>query len=172
MESTLPRITTRHTTPNISRFNELIGKITEESMFLQKTSEGFCIQIRRIANRMLFSIVSDIISREYCDLFPIFYLGSIQIGNSDNSNTLDNFKKIYKKAKNYIYEEIIPPAYLLEIEFLNQSLKEEHQCCVCYEITCTKTPCNHNLCYRCWNRIVNSDNKKCPMCRNKIKYRY
>jgi len=47
-------------------------------------------------------------------------------------------------------------------------------CCVCYEKTDTKTPCEHSLCNRCWSKIeiCGEDNNECscPMCRKNIYY--
>jgi hypothetical protein len=54
------------------------------------------------------------------------------------------------------------------------------ECCVCKEYTRVKTPCKHNLCVGCWDKIKYNCNcgcgescgdcefKKCPMCREKI----
>ena len=39
------------------------------------------------------------------------------------------------------------------------------ECSVCFEITKTKTSCNHPLCYKCYDKIPN----KCPICRKDIK---
>jgi hypothetical protein len=48
-------------------------------------------------------------------------------------------------------------------------------CCVCYNLTHTKTDCGHTLCYRCWSNIKDADEnenvdyrKPCPMCRECI----
>jgi hypothetical protein len=41
-----------------------------------------------------------------------------------------------------------------------------HECCVCYEPTYDRTPCNHYLCDEC-NKQIN--NNLCPMCRSVIK---
>jgi len=44
-------------------------------------------------------------------------------------------------------------------------------CCVCYEKTDTKTPCNHPLCNRCWSNIEIKEDRNecaCPMCRENI----
>ncbi len=39
------------------------------------------------------------------------------------------------------------------------------QCSVCYELTYTRTGCNHPLCVGCWNQIKND---YCPICRNEL----
>jgi hypothetical protein len=47
-------------------------------------------------------------------------------------------------------------------------------CCVCYNLTHTKTDCGHTLCYRCWSNIKDTEDeeedimKPCPMCRECI----
>ena len=47
-------------------------------------------------------------------------------------------------------------------------------CCVCYEKTDTKTPCNHPLCNRCWSKIKiggeDHNECSCPLCRENIYY--
>ena len=47
-------------------------------------------------------------------------------------------------------------------------------CCVCYEKTDTKTPCEHSLCNRCWSKIEicgdDGDECACPLCRKNIYY--
>lgn len=46
------------------------------------------------------------------------------------------------------------------------------ECCVCTNHTLTKTPCNHQLCHRCWFKLkLNSERDiPCPMCRQDIGY--
>jgi hypothetical protein len=48
-------------------------------------------------------------------------------------------------------------------------------CCVCYDKTITKTPCNHPLCIPCWGQIKDTEsedddcsNRLCPVCREII----
>lgn len=48
-------------------------------------------------------------------------------------------------------------------------------CCVCYNLTHTKTDCGHTLCFRCWSNVKNTEEteeqniiKPCPMCRECI----
>lgn len=46
-------------------------------------------------------------------------------------------------------------------------------CCVCYNLTLTKTPCKHPLCHRCWFSICKEDDNDdieclCPLCREDI----
>lgn len=39
-------------------------------------------------------------------------------------------------------------------------------CSVCYEPTCDKTTaCSHPICIGCLNKIINTNNPKCPICR-------
>ena len=49
------------------------------------------------------------------------------------------------------------------------------ECCVCYEKTDTKTPCEHSLCNRCWSKIEKDEKDEaaptpCPLCRENIYY--
>lgn len=61
------------------------------------------------------------------------------------------------------------------------------ECCVCNDMTATKTQCGHRLCYRCWSKVVckcdddhrNDDDDDdddelppvpCPICRADIRY--
>ena len=51
-------------------------------------------------------------------------------------------------------------------------------CCVCHEVTTSKTVCSHSLCLQCWSQMPNEDppdfkgyevgmfGHKCPICRN------
>jgi hypothetical protein len=48
-------------------------------------------------------------------------------------------------------------------------------CCVCYNLTHTKTDCGHTLCYRCWSNVKETEEteeedimRPCPMCRKCI----
>lgn len=49
------------------------------------------------------------------------------------------------------------------------NLEKEITCCVCNEETATETICGHRLCIICWAQ-VNKVNRKCPLCRNDIKF--
>jgi len=42
------------------------------------------------------------------------------------------------------------------------------ECCICYEKTNVKTECNHSVCETCLNKIIEKQNKKCPMCRHAL----
>tara|TARA_Y100000004_G_scaffold89509_1_gene100416 strand:+ start:1687 stop:2244 length:558 start_codon:yes stop_codon:yes gene_type:complete len=48
----------------------------------------------------------------------------------------------------------------------------EEECPICYEQLFTgtiKTPnCNHSLCKKCYNKIMEKYNPKCPMCRSNL----
>lgn len=35
-------------------------------------------------------------------------------------------------------------------------------CCVCHELTISKTQCKHHMCLQCWSQLANTS---CPMCR-------
>lgn len=40
---------------------------------------------------------------------------------------------------------------------------EENECCICFEQISYKTLCNHDVCYKCGEKI-----KDCPLCRRKL----
>jgi hypothetical protein len=48
------------------------------------------------------------------------------------------------------------------------------ECCVCYELTKTRTRCNHYVCVECWNNLNYVDNEEeqaeqpCPMCKTDL----
>ena len=60
----------------------------------------------------------------------------------------------------------------------NLKVDEIRECCVCYQHTHTKTPCNHSLCYRCWFKLphIGEDDDDedfeipCPICRENIRF--
>lgn len=66
----------------------------------------------------------------------------------------------------------------------NITLDCPEECCVCNDMTDTKTPCGHRLCYRCWSNVISKcDNDHrgddyddelppvpCPICRADIRY--
>ena len=39
-------------------------------------------------------------------------------------------------------------------------------CCVCHDLTMTKTFCNHHMCMQCWSQLTT---QSCPMCRQCLK---
>ena len=57
----------------------------------------------------------------------------------------------------------------------NLTLNKPVECCVCTNITLTKTHCKHPLCYRCWFSIPIKDEHgdepsiDCPLCRANIR---
>jgi len=50
-----------------------------------------------------------------------------------------------------------------------KSLQHKNKCSVCYDHTLTTTPCGHDICLPCWEKL---DKKKCPCCREDIQYKY
>ena len=68
--------------------------------------------------------------------------------------------------------ESTPSYYPVDCRFLKSpNIKSRYEeCCVCYEITSTKTQCNHPLCLKCWSQIVevreeDEFEQHCPICR-------
>jgi len=51
----------------------------------------------------------------------------------------------------------------------NESKEKHEECCVCLELTETKTNCNHHLCIPCWNQLKN---ERCPICRREDIHSY
>lgn len=78
-----------------------------------------------------------------------------------------NFKRPNEKTKGQLYD-IFSRLWDMQVDI---------ECCVCKEITTTKTACGHRLCLICWsniNGIAEKDNNKkprCPMCRGNIRYK-
>jgi hypothetical protein len=65
--------------------------------------------------------------------------------------------------------------YPTECQFLKSpNIKSKYQeCCVCYDLTSTQSPCKHPLCIRCWGsiKIVGEDDdaeQPCPICREDL----
>ena len=46
--------------------------------------------------------------------------------------------------------------------FIDYNFGGGEECCVCLEITSTKTNCGHHMCIACWNQV---NNQRCPICR-------
>ena len=81
----------------------------------------------------------------------------------------DKFNGRFTKNKEYIpFDDLF--------NFENTECTESAECSVCYELTKSKTPCNHYLCFACNENIPtkfrNSDNemieRNCPICRGNI----
>jgi len=110
-------------------------------------------------------------------LSKLFFEISIVNPVINNNEFIDTFKKIvnslrYNNKTGKINEEEEDTQFFRDL-ILNENItfKEEEQCCVCSEITKTKTQCNHSLCFICWSKIKpNNDVKCCPICRESIYY--
>lgn len=82
------------------------------------------------------------------------------------NTTLPNLK--FNKMTNQFQEEGDNKRTSLELEMAQSIPKCDSivwgfdECCVCMELTTTKTSCGHYLCSPCESAIKNS---KCPMCR-------
>lgn len=82
------------------------------------------------------------------------------------NTTLPNLK--FNKMTNQFQEDDDNKRTTLELEIAQSIPKCDSikwgfdDCCVCMELTTTKTSCGHYLCSPCESAITNS---KCPMCR-------
>ena len=45
---------------------------------------------------------------------------------------------------------------------MNETCEIVEECCVCLEMTKTKTNCGHHMCISCWNQVLDG---RCPICR-------
>jgi hypothetical protein len=73
---------------------------------------------------------------------------------------LDDLKKNLKVMKLDVFGKLSTELCLEEFdEYLDAD-----KCCVCFDITTTKTDCRHHLCLGCWGKMKKD---KCPMCRKK-----
>jgi hypothetical protein len=106
------------------------------------------------------------------------YFYEIPIENPiiDADDFIDSFKKIVNSLRydnktgkidgdeedNQFFRELITNPNII--------FKELETCCVCSEITKTKTQCNHTLCLICCSKIKPVEDKKCPICRELIIY--
>jgi hypothetical protein len=70
-----------------------------------------------------------------------------------------------------------------EIQKLPYIKMEYDECCVCNEITTTRTSCNHILCIECWDKMkkrcscrdddcMECNEKACPICREDLYIEY
>jgi hypothetical protein len=89
------------------------------------------------------------------------------------------FNKYYGKFSYKTYETYETPSFEDWKNYLNMSevKLEFNECCVCLEMTTTKTHCNHSLCYYCWSKLnyseseeINEETLKCPYCRDDISF--
>jgi SNF2 family DNA or RNA helicase len=58
-----------------------------------------------------------------------------------------------------------------KIKYIEEKLRENECCCICYEqpeAECFTKCCNTRYCLNCITHVLKSDNKKCPYCRTNI----
>lgn len=102
------------------------------------------------ANAFIFESIVEILN-----LFPLL--------------KFDKFNGRFTKNKEYIHFDDL-------FKFENTECTESAECSVCYELTKSKTPCNHYLCFACNENIPtkfrNSNyemvERNCPICRKNI----
>lgn len=98
----------------------------------------------------------------YKKLFNIKHLNNLQKIHFLTGLTilhLENAK--FSKIEGYFTTNMTDEALL---ELHNNGHIKLHECCTCYELCLTKSPCDHNLCYTCFDKIMDS-NPSCPYCR-------
>ena len=74
------------------------------------------------------------------------------------------FNLLYNKFTTELEEEKIKLESIIFKKFY-----DTENCCICIEETTCKTICNHTICLKCYNSLVNksdTDIIKCPICRN------
>jgi hypothetical protein len=87
-----------------------------------------------------------------------------------------SFEELLKVARRLKFSKFTGQFYdpenetcVAEIEndelFVAAGLAECDTCCVCSDMTQTKTECGHTLCHECWNSL---DKHICPMCRGEL----
>jgi hypothetical protein len=77
--------------------------------------------------------------------------------------------KFSKIKGNFIDENECKKIFCENLALGNLAVKPEI-CCVCHDETLTTTPCHHNLCYICWEKICKDTTIKCPICRTSIEF--
>jgi hypothetical protein len=81
----------------------------------------------------------------------------------DMLKDLENVKKTYR----FVEHKLLPPKEL-EFAIIQRSfftISPDKVCSVCYEPTIEYTRCKHPICFKCRERCIKSNNKKCPICR-------
>ena len=86
--------------------------------------------------------------------------------------TLSFNKRSGRLTTDYVYDDDVVSLF----EFDNTTTLIYEKCCVCHDLTGTRTPCRHSLCLVCISSLPEVDSeeedempsKKCPLCRETI----
>ena len=129
---------------------------------------------------------------------PLYYYSDILFSDATKSGELPTeqdmvkaLEELYKILPTLVFDKMEgrivqhsekytnPEAYVKLLSHPNIKLSLD-KCCVCLEYTKTTTPCNHTLCYQCWQHIKketcddpdcdSTTHRKCPMCRGDIQW--
>ena len=83
---------------------------------------------------------------------------NIQTDRREGHPTIDSMRSLISEMMDILKETKF---YKSTGTFIECDSETGDECCVCLDITSTKTNCGHYVCLPCWNQI----NSKCPMCR-------
>lgn len=126
--------------------------------------------------------MSELIVRDFDDEFPLekgIKLIFEKIEKLKYNKTNGLFYDHSKNDGNSVEENIMVTMFSI-IKNYENTRSSISECCVCYEITETRTSCEHNVCIACYSKIDVFEKKwvqyhrkdlfykKCPMCREII----
>ena len=131
---------------------------------------------------LLFRIIAQCIEERY-DIKQL-YVKSIDIKKNTKVDEVEEFmKECFEFIRNCVFDRMFgkfvlaktPTLFCFTAEMAEGLAHIETSvkgCCVCLELTNTKTRCGHTLCVECWSQIKSVRNTEtecyedpCPMCR-------
>jgi len=120
--------------------------------------DGSGIEIYRHTMRYENELSIELLSTFSEKVIDVLNNGKLSLyGNIETDDQLDNERITFQN---------------IFVNIPNITFTATQECCVCTNHTLTKTPCNHQLCHRCWFKLkLNSERDiPCPMCRQDIGY--
>jgi len=157
---------------NISNFAEFIEiKLAEKknkSIFLNITHHTYVV-IDEIQVKIYVKKENNVY--EYC--ISSFFIGdddSIDLLEKDGFSTLlelltdiEEVKKTYRLLEHKL---LSPNDFeFAKLQRVIYPLNMDNLCSVCYEPTIEYTICKHPICFKCREKCIQSNNSKCPICR-------
>jgi len=133
--------------------------------------------------RVYFKVISPKLSLgEHYNYANKKYYDKKLFQDTQTEYTLTDLTIIFIKAKyilsnlKYCYVEnelTFKPSHILLLSSIFENPNIElncEECSVCRITTTNKTPCNHSLCFICWEQIKENENEiiPCPLCREDI----